>query len=82
MSGTPSETPLGDGTHDVFVIDVTEVIDRPGAQQLELTVVSGPHKGMVLSLVSATPLGDEVDLIGMPATLTVTEGVPTVVIDD
>jgi hypothetical protein len=74
---------LPDGEHDVFVIDAT--ID-PGNDPdtvwiLDLTIVSGPHKGEVVTVRAANLDGDEFDLMGMPATLTVTNGDPTVRID-
>ena len=70
---------LPDGTYDAFVVDASVVDTRT---TLELTIVAGEHKGEVLT-VHATALGrDELDLLGMPATLTVEDGAPTVVIDD
>jgi hypothetical protein len=48
---------------------------------LDLTVVSGPHKGEVVSVRASNLDGDEFDLMGMPATLTVTNGNPVVRID-
>lgn len=75
------EPPVGlaDGTHDAFVIDA-EVLDN-GTTHLELTIVAGAHKGEVIE-VSATGLAmSELDLLGMPATVTVTDGNPHVRID-
>lgn len=77
---------LDDGTYDAFVVDVEVGAPASGtggdtATTLELTIVAGAHKGEVLRLTTNDDLGDEVALIGMPATLTVTAGVPTVRID-
>lgn len=81
---------LPDGEHDAFVIDATahsgDGADTPveGSGQswvLELTIVSGPHKGEVVTVHASQLDGDEFDLMGMPATLTVTDGNPTVRID-
>ena len=36
----------------------------------------------MVTIVTGVPLGDEIDLIGMPATITVRDGEPSVVIDD
>jgi len=78
------EAALPDGAHDALVIDVHDGTDDLGraTQRLELTVVAGVSKGLVVTIVTGDPLGDEIALIGMPATITVTGGQPTVVIDD
>ena len=81
---------LPDGTYHAFVIDADEVGAEAGADEddarermhLSVTILTGGHKGEVVELV-ATGLGrSSIDLIGMPATLTVTEGVPSLQIDD
>ena len=72
-----SEAPP-DGDYDAFVIDV---VDEPGGQRLDLTIVAGELKGEVVSVTSDAPLGDFADLVGMPATLTVRDGAPGVTID-
>lgn len=70
---------LLDGTYDVFVVDAA--VDGDSAT-LELTVLAGEHKGEVVA-VTAVGLGiDELDLLGMPGTLTVENGVPRVAIDE
>ena len=74
MSADPPAAPLPDGRYDVLVIDA-------GEDGLELTLVAGEHKGEVLAVSSSANLGDPVDLMGMPATLVVTDGVPSVTID-
>jgi hypothetical protein len=71
-----------DGTYDAFVVDAT--IEGSGPERvvhLELTITMGEHKGEVVSVASTGLRGEEFDLIGMPATLTVTEGTPRVRID-
>jgi hypothetical protein len=73
---------LDDGTYDAFVVDAS--IEGEGAGRvthLDLTIVAGDRKGEVLSVAATGMAGDEFDLIGMPATLTVADGRPTVVID-
>lgn len=74
---------LPDGNHDALVIDVHDGVDDLGRplQRLELTVVAGPSKGLVVTVVTGEPLGDEIALIGMPATIAVTDGEPSVTID-
>ncbi len=78
-----SEAPP-DGDYDAFVLDV---VDEPGddgsssVQRLDLTIVAGELKGQVVSVTSPSPLGDFADLVGMPATLSVRDGEPSVTID-
>jgi hypothetical protein len=70
---------LPDGRYDAFIVDVNVEDD---VATLELTILAGEHKGAVVS-VSARGLGrGETDLIGMPATLVVEDGVPRVTVDD
>jgi hypothetical protein len=69
---------LPDGSYDAFVVDVT--VDGEQAT-LELTILAGEHKGEIVT-VAAHGLGrSDIDLLGMPATLTVEDGVPSVMID-
>ena len=59
---------LADGTYDVFVVDATDATLDDGTEVVPLT---------------ATGLGrSEIDLMGMPATLTVEGGAPAITIDD
>jgi hypothetical protein len=70
---------LGDGTYDAFVVDATAEGER---LRLELTILAGAHKGEVVT-VTAVGLGvEELDALGMPATVTVADGRPTVRIDE
>ncbi len=84
MAEHPETAVLPDGVHDALVIDAIDGADDLGRtlQRLELTVVSGSAKGLVVSIVTGDPLGEEVALIGMPATITVVDGEPTITIDD
>ena len=66
---------LADGDHDAVVVDTHEGAD--GAAIVELTVIAGPAKGDVVR-VRARDLGDPIDLLGIPATITVREGAPSV----
>jgi hypothetical protein len=69
---------LEDGTYDAFVIDATA---DGGSLHMDLTILAGSHKGEVVS-VTAVGLGlDELEALGMPATVTVTAGRPSVRID-
>jgi hypothetical protein len=70
---------LDDGVYDVFVIDATA--DGPTGLRLELTILAGESKGDVVSM-KADGLGvDELDALGMPGTLTVADGEPSIVLD-
>ncbi len=70
---------LEDGTYDAFVVDATSTGD---VVILELTILAGPSKGEVVSVRATGLSGDEIELLGMPATITVAGGEPTVTIDD
>ncbi len=73
------DAPLADGTYDAFVVDADERPD--GGTALELTITAGEHKGRVLAMSSPSSMGDPIDLLGMPATIVVTDGSPAVRID-
>ncbi len=70
---------LADGTYDVLVVDASANDD--GSISVELTIIAGPAKGDVVSLRTSGLAGDNgfepLDLLGVPATLTVTEGEPS-----
>jgi hypothetical protein len=70
---------LPDGRYDAFVVDATaDAGGSPGAFHLELTIIAGPHKGDVVGVAATGLRRDEVDLIGVPATLVVDDGRPAV----
>ena len=72
---------LADGTYDAFVLDATVDDEATDKVSLDLTIVAGELKGEVVT-VHAQGLGRaEFDLLGMPATITVTDGTPHVRID-
>jgi hypothetical protein len=67
---------LPDGSYDAIVVDASAT--EGGATALDLTVLSGPHKGEVVT-VRAEGLGlDDHELLAVPATLTVRDGEPSV----
>ena len=67
---------LADGAYDALVVDAE---DRGGGTvAVELTIVAGPAKGELVTLVSTGWTGDPLDLLGVPATLTVSDGTPSV----
>jgi hypothetical protein len=70
-----ADAPVPDGTYDAIVV---EARDRPdGGTAIELTILSGPQKGQVLEL-QGQARGDAIDLLGVPATVTVADGRPRV----
>ena len=76
-------TVLDDGTYDAIVFDAhQDDVDRDdtgdGATTVELTILAGDHKGEVVSLRTGDWRGDVVGLLGVPATITVTGGEPSV----
>ncbi|MHB1137650.1 MAG: hypothetical protein ACYC2O_01755 [Microthrixaceae bacterium] len=74
---------LPDGTHDAFVVDVIHETDGAGRTitHVEITLVSGEHKGLVLQVATPESIGSFEELVGMPATLTVADGTPSIRID-
>ena len=74
--GFPTEfRMLADGTYDAFVLDADVVGDDT---RLELTVTAGPCRGQVVAVRAAGLRGDPIDLVGLPATIVVVDGRPSV----
>lgn len=67
---------LPDGTYDALVVDATRHDD--GTVAVDLTIVAGPAKGEVVTLRARGLAGDGLDLLGVPATITVAGGDPSV----
>lgn len=66
---------LADGSYEGLVVDVD-------GTALSITIISGPHKGDVVDVRSASLHSDDaIDLLGMPCVLTVAGGEPSVVFD-
>jgi len=70
---------LADGTYDVIVVDAAEGGD--GSTTLELTVLAGDRKGEVVTVTAAGLGRDAIDLLGLPASLVVTAGQPSVTLE-
>ncbi len=68
---------LDDGTYDAIVIDVDEPDDERQIT-VEVTILAGEHKGAVISLQTTALTGDPLDLLAVPATITVVDGEPRV----
>ena len=70
---------LPDGTYDVFVVDATA--DGPGALRLDVTILAGDQKGEVVSMRAEGLAVGELDALGLPGTLTVAGGEPSLVLE-
>ena len=64
---------LGDGAYEVLVVEASADGD---AFVIELTIISGDHKGDVVGVRAAGLVVDELDLLGLPGMLHVENGVP------
>ena len=64
---------LRDGRYDVLIVDATHDGDE---FVIELTILSGDHKGAVVGVRAAGLDTDELELLGLPGTLDVENGVP------
>jgi hypothetical protein len=69
-----SEVPLPDGSYDAIVVDAEDLADDEIG--LELTVLAGPEKGRVVEMRGPRTGHDAIDLLGVPATITVIDGTP------
>jgi hypothetical protein len=70
---------LPDGTYDVFVVDATA--DGGGGLRLEVTILAGDEKGEVVSVLAQGLAVDELDALGLPGTLTVAAGEPSLALE-
>jgi hypothetical protein len=66
---------LPDGSYDAIVVDATR--DGP-AVHIELTIIAGERKGEVVTVAATGIDRDELDLLGVPATIAVRDGAPDV----
>jgi hypothetical protein len=69
---------LADGTYDVIVVDAVSEAD---GLHLEVTILAGEHKGEVVGVRAVGLAVDELDVLGMPGTLTVRDDAPSIVLD-
>lgn len=67
---------LSDGSYDALVVDTATRDD--GSVAVDLTIIAGPAKGEVVTLITTNLRGDPLDLLGVPATITVDGGTPSV----
>jgi hypothetical protein len=73
-------TAMPDGRYDVFIVDA-ETIDET-TMRVELAMVTGDDKGDVFAIRGPHLAADPVMLLGLPGTLVVVDGVPTLQVDD
>jgi hypothetical protein len=71
--------PLPDGAYDALVVDARENDD--GTVAVDLTIIAGPAKGEVVTLRATGLDGDPIDLLGIPATITVAGGQPSLTLE-
>jgi hypothetical protein len=72
-------TAMPDGRYDVFIVDA-ETIDET-TMRVELAMVTGDDKGDVFAIRGPLLADDPVELLGLPGTLIVTDGVPRLQVD-
>ena len=70
---------LPDGRYDVFVVDAEP--DGPSGLRVEVTILGGEHKGEVVSVRAEGLEVDEIEALGMPGTLTVEGGGPSLALE-
>lgn len=74
---------LDDGTYDAVVVDA-DAGATPGLTRVELAIAAGEHKGEIVSVATDEPsivAREPLDLLALPATLTVVDGRPSLVIE-
>ena len=67
---------LEDGTYDVFIVDASDDEHDDDVVHVTLTVLSGAHKSEVIALHARGLQHGSVELLGLPGTLVVRDGVP------
>jgi len=73
--------PLDDGVYDAFVVDVREDEENSAIKHVELAITSGERKGDVVRVRAARLQREPFELMGLPATLTVKDGRPSIAFD-
>jgi len=69
---------LPDGRYDAVVVDAEAPDpDVPDTIAIDLAVLAGEHKGEMVTVHASGLDRDPLDLLAVPATLTVSEGRPT-----
>ena len=65
---------MPDGRYDVLIVDA-ETIDE-NTMRVEIAMVSGDDKGDVIAMRGPHLARDPIELLGLPGTLIVRDGVP------
>jgi hypothetical protein len=63
---------LEDGTYDALVVDADSIDDEHA--RVELVITSGPQKGEVVGVRASGLTEDPLALLGLPASIRVTNG--------
>jgi hypothetical protein len=71
---------LTDGTYDAIVVDADQA--GPGAVSLELVLLDGDNKGKVVRVVASRLGREPAAALGLPATIRVLSGNPSVTLED
>lgn len=69
-------TILPDGDYDVIVVEAADDDAHDGRLHLSVTVLAGAHKSEVVDLAISNFGRPGYELLGLPGTLTVTDGLP------
>jgi hypothetical protein len=72
---------LDDGVYEALVVDVDDLHDND-VVVVHLTIVAAEHKGDVVAVRVAGRESDPLALLGVPATLTVRDGEPSIAFED
>jgi len=70
---------LDDGTYEAIVVDA-EQLDGD-VLSIEVTIIAGEHKGELVTVRAEGLDRDPLDLLAVPATLTVDDGRPSVALE-
>ena len=65
---------MPDGRYDVFIVDAKTIDEN--TMRVEIAMVSGDDKGDVIAMRGPHLARDPIDLLGLPGTLIVRDGVP------
>jgi hypothetical protein len=71
--------PLPDGVYDVMILDV-EAAERQQAR-VDVVITAGSHRGEVVSLRTSRMQRDPLGLMGLPASLRMSDGTPALEMD-
>jgi hypothetical protein len=73
---------LEDGSYDAIIVDAEAVAEGDEHHfRVELTILSGPHKGEMVVVTGPFPGRTDGDLMGLPATLVVDSGTPRITVE-